>query len=287
MRSASSGGRRIIKRKLYIFGFTDSSGDRETNDYVSKNRCSNCALYLSRQFGIDRTYLEVIGMPEGYEAPDGPASELRRVEFSFSPSHSPTDLEGSTASAPTTYLQPVSYDYLYPLVKKVYFKSRQVTPAKSDRDNLSGFGSAFLLEEIEGNIVLYGYSDGKGSAAANEWVTEERCKEVAKVLIRAGVPSDRIVIKPLQKTIVEAKVVADIPNQKTEGSAKGEDEEKPEVNLRRIEILIEKVTETPEGEVSSAPEGEEPPKDDVPPASDDVDTSPPEEGASTSVEPIE
>ncbi len=232
-------------RKIYLFGFTDPSGDRGTNEYFAKTRCDNVALYLKREFGIPEDLLEVIGMPKDYKPSGGSPSEMRRVEFSFNDQPS----AGSTApitlaSAPKTVLKPVSLRNLVSTTK-IFFTSKQVTPSKDDRKVLEAIAGAMVLEKPEEQLVVFAYSDGKGSANANKWFTEERCKAVAGILTRFGVPREQIVLQP----VIKAKSSNAEPKEpKASGSLEDKDEaarknakdgnEETEVNERRVEFAL-------------------------------------------------
>ena len=223
-------------QKVYVFGFTDASGDRETNAYVSSNRCSNVVLYLTKNFGIDKSYFEVMGLPDDYEPdPDLSSDELRRVEFSLT--DKPTAGGNSEASdaQPKTLLKPVTLEDL--LVSNiVYFTRRQVTPSKTDRRKIADLGSALVLSGTTDNVVLYGYSDGRGKAADNRWLVEECCRAVAKILRSSGIPDSQIIIRP----VVKPKSADGAENVETKPIREDDSvPPMPEENPRRVELKLE------------------------------------------------
>lgn len=221
-----------FNKKVYVFGFTDSSGDPETNAYI-KTRCVNVVNYLRETYGIDKSYFEVVGTPENHPPETGSASELRRVEFSLTDTPSqPPVANWSSNINPGNVLKPISYAELLAKSKVIYLGSGQITPSKEDRASLSQLGNAMVLEKITDVVVMYGYSDGKGKAAANKWYTEERCKAVAKEFIDAGVPVEQIVIRPVL-TAQPAKVKDAPPENKD-----SKEEVKPEDNPRRVELVV-------------------------------------------------
>jgi outer membrane protein OmpA-like peptidoglycan-associated protein len=193
-------------------------------------------LYLTKNFGIDKSYFEVMGLPDDYEPDlDLSSDELRRVEFSLT--DKPTAGGNSEASdaQPKTLLKPVTLEDL--LVSNiVYFTRRQVTPSKTDRRKIADLGSALVLSGTTDNVVLYGYSDGRGKAADNRWLVEECCRAVAKILRSSGIPDSQIIIRP----VVKPKSADGAENVETKPIREDDSvPPMPEENPRRVELKLE------------------------------------------------
>ena len=247
-------------QKVYVFGFTDSSGDPGTNAYFSETRCSNIVAYLKKNYGLDASFFEVVGTPANHPKESGTANELRRVEFSLTdqPSQAPVLNWAATGAGASNVLKPVVVADLFSKTKEIFFGSGKVTPAKEDRESLFQLGSALALEKNQDMIIVYGYADSKGKAAANKWFTEERCKAVRKELMRGGVPSEQIIMRP----ILPAKV----SNADGESSTKKKEEDDPEaVNPRKVQlVMMEKAAyDKAEAEKKAAAEAVEEAKEDA------------------------
>ncbi len=225
-----------FNQKVYVFGFTDSSGDPGTNAYFSETRCSNVVTYLKKKYNIDASLFEVMGTPPDHPKESGTADELRRVEFSLTnqPSQAPETNWAATSAGPSNVLKPVVAAELFSQSKEIFFGSGKVTASAEDRESLFQLGSALALEKNKDMIIVYGYADSKGKAAANKWFTEERCKAVRDELMRGGVPGERIIMRP----ILPAKVsepASESPPKKQED----EDDEEPEtVNPRKVQLVM-------------------------------------------------
>ena len=220
-----------FNQKVYVFGFTDSSGDPGTNAYFSKTRCDNVVAYLKKTYNIDAFFFEVMGTPANYPEESGTANKLRRVEFSLTDQPSQDPVITSAGTGLTNVLKPVVASDLFSKSKEIFFGSGKVTPAKEDREGLFLLGSALALEKNKDMIIVYGYTVGKGKAAANKWFTEERCKAVRKELMPGGVASERIVLRP----ILPAKVSKSDSSSKPEKSDKDEPET---VNPPRVQLVM-------------------------------------------------
>ncbi len=227
-----------FNKKVWVFGFTDASGDAATNAYFSKTRCQNVVAYLKKNFAIDDSYFEIVGTPDNHPQETGTPNELRRVEFSLTdrPTQPPVANWAAAIKRPTNLLKPINFFELYSNLKVVTFGSGKISPSREDRAKLAQMGSAMALEKIEDVMVIYGYSDGKGSRQANEWYTEERCKAVAKEFTKNGVPSDQVIVRPVLSAQPVAPKKDEEPKDKDANDDDGE--EKPEFNPRRVELVL-------------------------------------------------
>lgn len=238
--------RENFRDKVYVFGFTDHSGDPDTNAYFSEARCRSVVAYLKKEYGIDNSYFEVIGTPEDHPPETGTASELRRVEFSLTEDLSQppiTKWEAVSSSSPRQVLKPVSIQELLSETNEIKFKRGVARLAEEDRKALAQLGNIMALEKITDVIVLYGYSDTKGSARANRWYTEERCKAVAKALTEAGFPEDQVVLRPvLPARTTEEEADDEVPEDKVDETSseeeEGEDASKSPDNPRRVQLVL-------------------------------------------------
>lgn len=247
-----------FSRRVFVFGFTDQSGDKATNAYFSRNRCENVVSYLEKSHGINRSLFEIVGTPENHPPETGTPSELRRVEFGWAEEAVQpliADWSAKTGSSPDR-LKPIHAEDLLEKVKDIRFPSGKVTPPLRDREALAQLGSALVLEKRTDVIIIYGFSDQKGSWEANRWYTEERCKSVAQELTKVGVSPDQIVLRPVlpARPTQPQEDVADDEVLEEEGG-EGE-EESPKENPRRVRLVMlskaaydkaeQSVQETPE-----------------------------------------
>ncbi len=272
--------------KVFVFGFTDASGDAATNDYVSGLRCRNVVSYLRRNHGLDDSQFEAVGIPENHPPETGLADRLRRVEFGFAeePSQQLVLNWSAELGAPNQLLKPVKAEELFAEIGEITFAKGKVTPAYEVRQKLQDLASAMVLEKRNDVLVVYGFSDNKGSAAANRWYTEERCKAVAAELVKVGFLEEQIVLRPVLPARPKEEPGADegVDPEADDGES-GDEEEDPKLNPRRVRLVLmpkenfeasEQVTreaaeeevQEAEGESSGESGADEPGDDDQPPA---------------------
>ena len=244
-----------FKEKVYVFGFTDPSGDPETNLRLSKARGENVVAHLSQTYGIDPSSFEIVGTPDDHPPEMGKANELRRVEFSLTsqPSQAPV-ANWAAAVAPDSLLRPITFQDLYAENRVILFGSGKITPSKEARESLARLGYAIVLEKIEDMVIVYGYAAGKRSPASNRWYAKERCQAVTEELTNNGVAREQIVIRlvtPARAVVPDedGNPAEDDPEKETNGEKDGDeetddeengepDESDPEENPGRVELVL-------------------------------------------------
>ncbi len=89
---------------------------------------------------------------------------------------------------------PAAPERVGPPVDPIYFSSGSTLAGDSEATKLEAAAYA-MNKDPELEVTLFGYSDPKGSASAIQSASLSRAKAVRDKLVKAGVDSDRIVVK--------------------------------------------------------------------------------------------
>lgn len=236
---------------LHLSGTLEGTANRENDVKLLADRCASVVEYLAEN-GVPKDAMLIDPPPQPGAKRNGP--DARLVEFR---------LEGSGAApstAPLVELKEIRASELLPKTV-VYFASKARIEAE-DKKKLDQLGAALLAENITRKIQLLGFSDGRGSPEANQWITEERCKAVRKYLVSLGLKEDQFVLRP----VAPPQVVDD-------DNARPQPSREEAAKLRRVEFSFEE--EAPPAPAPTEPAALAPASTGIP-----TDASPPKETAS-------
>jgi outer membrane protein OmpA-like peptidoglycan-associated protein len=189
-----------------IAGHTDNVGNDQSNLELSQRRAIAVTKYLTDK-GIDPKRLCAIGYGEKVNIASNNTEEgrqqNRRTEIiiieTLKAGQQAKDCEGfyNTKETPEEKISETDTDLSVKKIKElpnIYFEFNSAEINRESKNYLEKW-SKFLLSNKDLKIEIGGHTDGKGSDAYNNALSDKRVASVKNYLTTSGVGEDRISVK--------------------------------------------------------------------------------------------
>ena len=173
---------------IRISGFTDAKGSATVNVALSQRRAEAVAAQLVK-IGLDRSRMVVMGFGSmGASLQPATPENSRRVEISFEPGTAAPVAQTSSAAADSAPETAISVKF---------------APGKANVGAASLRKLKIACKGVSRSAVVQvsGYTDAKGSAVANQKLSQRRAHAVAAALVKMGFSRAHMTVKGFGSTV--------------------------------------------------------------------------------------